>query len=64
MNKKRLTGVNPAMSMVYVGCWLSHSPSSLLDTVASSFSGVLEIRDLVLGLCSGMQSGPWACTAA
>lgn len=50
---KEPTGVNPAISMVYVGCCLSQSPNSLLDTAGSSSSKPAEATDLVLRLCSG-----------
>lgn len=62
--KRVRTGVNPAMSMVYVGCCLSHSPSSLLDTAASSSSRLPEARDLALGLCPDTGRALWARAAS
>lgn len=47
------------MSMVYVGCCLSHSPRSLLETGVSSSSRLPEAREGALGLCSGTLIGLW-----
>lgn len=49
--------MNPLMSMLYVGCSLSHSPRSLLETGVSSSSRLPEARERALGLCSGTLIG-------